>query len=269
MRSDSFSFGMLALLAPDFARRVVESEEAGRRAVYERHKGEAVTWDEDRTRFAKRLIVDGASYRPYQLFDVATIEGTTLVTVPKAEAKRATAPCGRFHYVQQRLPAGVGIELAQGNRRGWVWFTTDVVIPVLVEGVPGGKSETWMSLTPMEVLTQRRGVQRATGTVLIGGLGLGWLVRRVCAKPSVKRVIVVEREQSLLDWIGPRLRGLFPEVAAKVTDWIAGDVYDHLGKHGDETRHLLDIWKSYGGCDGKFDRAKKTVRHLWGWGDVA
>ncbi len=35
----------------------------------------------------------------------------------------------------------------------------------------------WMSLTPMEMMTQRSGVQAARGTVVIGGLGLGWLLR--------------------------------------------------------------------------------------------
>ena len=40
----------------------------------------------------------------------------------------------------------------------------------------------WMSLTPSEMATQRPGVQKAQGTVVIGGLGLGWLLRKVCEK---------------------------------------------------------------------------------------
>ena len=57
-------------------------------------------------------------------------------------------------------------------------------------------------MTPAEMLTQRSGVQAAEGTVVLGGLGLGWLLRKVCEKPSVERVIVVEKSQELLDWYG-------------------------------------------------------------------
>jgi spermidine synthase len=56
-----------------------------------------------------------------------------------------------------------------------------------------------MSMTPAEMLTQRSGVQAAEGTVVLGGLGLGWLLRKVCEKQSVERVIVVEQSQELLD----------------------------------------------------------------------
>ena len=95
-----------------------------------------------------------------------------------------------------------------------------------------------MSLTPAEMLTQRPGVRRAQGTVLIGGLGLGWLLKKVCEKDSVDRVIVVERSQELLDWYGHDLCRKFP----KVSDVICDDVYNQIGKHGASTMHLLDIW---------------------------
>ena len=50
----------------------------------------------------------------------------------------------------------------------------------------------WMSLTPNEMISQRDGIEAAKGTVVIGGLGLGWFLRKVCEKESVDRVIVVD-----------------------------------------------------------------------------
>lgn len=122
-----------------------------------------------------------------------------------------------------------------------------------------------MSMTPMEMLTQRSGVQAAQGTVVIGGLGLGWLLRKVCEKPSVEHVVVVEKSQELLDWYGTGLCRRY----AKVSDVICDDVYNQIGKHGHDVKYLLDIWSLYG--DARRDRRfralkRKFKKRLWGWG---
>jgi len=102
----------------------------------------------------------------------------------------------------------------------------------------------WMSLTPMEMMTQRSAVQLASQTVVIGGLGLGWLLRKVCEKPEVERVIVVEKSKELLDWFGYRLCGAHPKVAEVVSD----DIYRRIGKHGLMAKFLLREMKSLVFC---------------------
>ena len=122
-----------------------------------------------------------------------------------------------------------------------------------------------MSMTPAEMLTQRGGVQAAEGTVVIGGLGLGWLLRKVCEKPSVERVIVVEKSQELLDWYGIDLCKRY----GKVSDVICDDVYDQIGKHGAKVKYLLDIWLRFGQArrDSRFKALKRKLKkRLWGWG---
>lgn len=261
---------VLGFMTPVRLERMHQNELANDKSNFDWHlknKKPVVAWDEDKTKFAPMLVIDGNTYKPERLFDVPPF-------VPKGrsvpEGHSIQCPDKRFIYCHQILQRRTKLLLFQNKRRGRVFFTTDVVIPVLAEKSSSGAFDPWMSVTPMEVLTMRRGIQLAKDTVVIGGLGLGYLLRKVCEKKSVKRVIVVESAQWILDWIGPRLRELHPQIAEKTTDWICGDVYDYVGKFGTEARHLLDIWQKYGGCDGKFSQLKrsKTVKHLWGWGDV-
>jgi spermidine synthase len=60
-----------------------------------------------------------------------------------------------------------------------------------------------MSDTPMEVATNREVVERATGRVLIAGLGLGLILGPIFAKPDVEAVTVVEREPDVIALVGP------------------------------------------------------------------
>lgn len=141
-----------------------------------------------------------------------------------------------------------------------------MVVPTLFD-ITGPFPEPWMSLTPKEMITQRPGIQRASGTVFVGGLGLGWFLRMVHDRPQVDRVILVEGSRELLDWYGHDLCRRLP----KVTDVICGDVYDQVGRFGSRTKHLLDIWKDYGEClqDGRFLLCRRLFGHVWGWGQEA
>lgn len=226
-------------------------------------------WDDMKTKFVEPLFLDGTSYKPFQLWDLEPVAASDDIVKPHQCVQEDNN--GNFFYCHRVLPAGTPLMIAQNRRRGRVWFSTDIIVPILAAKCSGElrirSSTTWMSLTPMEMLTQRKAILLAKGTVLIGGLGLGWLLSKVCAKPSVRKVIVVEKNKWIFDKIGSRLRELLPEVRNKVTDWICDDVYNHVGKHGEDTRHLLDIWPNYGGCDSRFYECKKTVKHIWGWGD--
>lgn len=239
----------------------------GDKAWRRRNRPHAVAWDDMRTRLARDLYIDGNTYKPDLLFDVLPVEPSLIV--PRRKINRSSSPDGRFHYINFLMPADEILSIHLGTVRSRVAFTTPVVIPMLIEGEPGGESRTWMSHSPHEVFTQRPGVRRATGTVLIGGLGLGWLLRRVAEKPSVERIIVVEKDQGILDWVGDKLRSDYPGLMSKVTDWICDDAIAHVGRHGLDTRHLLDIWEKGGdaGHDVAWQAAKGTVRHAWGWAE--
>lgn len=219
----------------------------------------AKPWDEDKTRFQEVLVLTGESYQPPRLFDVAPIN-TDPGRVPDSHA--VFSPQRKFGYMNRLLRRARGLPLYQNQKQGIVLWTSDVIIPVLFDGLT---REVWMSLTPMEILSEREGIAQAKGTVLVGGLGMGHFLQKICAKSTVERVILVESSQELLDWYGHRICQALP----KVTDVICGDVYDHLGKFGPQCRYLLDIWPQYGDAalDERFQAAKQEIPGLWGWGD--
>ena len=156
-------------------------------------KCEAEVWDDDKTRFKSKLLLQSETFCPKPLFDTVPSH-TWFSGIP--------SPSRAYLYANRILPAGQRLKLALSPmQEGTVEFDAEVVIPTLFDL---GKQipEPWMSITPQEIITQRPGIQRASGTVMVGGLGLGWFLRKVHDRDEVERVILVEKCQELLDWYG-------------------------------------------------------------------
>lgn len=70
----------------------------------------------------------------------------------------------------------------------------------LVEGlvVLSRHRSTWMSITPMEIESQRIGIDLARGHVAVFGLGMGWAAAMCALKDEVERVTVVEMDDEVL-----------------------------------------------------------------------
>jgi hypothetical protein len=231
-----------------------------------------VPWEEDKTPIQQLLYLDAKTCESEPLFDIRHASPSNV------GANYLVSPMGSLAYQNRRLPRLIPLRLGSD---GQVCFSGDIALPTLVDLAtsrsgfrfsPSVKESdrvrngfVWMSTTPNEMISQRSGVQAANGTVVIGGLGLGWLLRKVCEKETVDRVIVVEWSQELLDWYGTDLCGKYP----KVTDVICDDVYNQIGKHGDDAVHLLDIWPVEEGAndDHRFRASKRELGdRIWGWG---
>lgn len=231
-------------------------------------------WDEDTTQPKKVLYLEGNSYRMKPLFDLPAVWSGEL------GVHYSMSPDGTFAYQNRVLPRHCPMPLLE-PKHGLFVFSGSVAIPTLLGMDRDGqgkrlaanmpererirKAHVWMSLMPMEMLTQRSGVEAARGTVVIGGLGLGWLLRKVCEKEAVDRVVVVEWSQELLDWYGYDMC----RKHSKVTDVICDDVYNQLGRYGDHATYVLDIWPIYQGAnDDRWLRAAKQQYgdRLWAWG---
>jgi hypothetical protein len=227
-------------------------------------------WDEEKTQFARELFLRADSWEPDCLFDVPPMTGAPGERLDKTKVVWCPGPEKRFLYANHVLPEGSPLKIGLGARRGRVFFDGPVTMPVLSEQVRGSaKPMVWMSHTPMEVFTQRAAVRRARGRVVVGGLGLGWLLSRVAAKKSVTEVVVVEKEPALDCWLRPRLLEKYPAVREKV-GFVVDDVYSFMARDGarrGETTYLLDIWPSFNDPDPEFDRWKERLGpKLWGWG---
>ncbi|UBF29921.1 hypothetical protein K9N68_37560 (plasmid) [Kovacikia minuta CCNUW1] len=161
------------------------------------------------------------------------------------------------------------LKLFQGSKLAQVAFSEAVCIPVLAK--KNNLKDVWMSLTPMEVATCRSGIHRANGNVLIAGMGLGWMTRRILQRKQVKSVTVVEINPDILQFFGSPLKSEFSQL-----DLVNQNVWNFLenSSHSFDS-YIFDIWGKYGEAsdDDRFQHlknwARKENKRIWGWGDVA
>lgn len=118
--------------------------------------------------------------------------------------------------------------------------------------VRGGTS-TIMSDTPAELADHREFVRRATGRVLINGLGLGLALQEALAKPEVTHVDVVELSEDVFALVAPHFEG-DPRVTIHLAD--AFDADWPKGTTWDVAWH--DIWDNI--CSDNLDEMAKLNR---------
>jgi len=120
---------------------------------------------------------------------------------------------------------------------------------VLARKEPGGRSNTWMSLSAREIESQELGCRAATGDTVVMGLGMGWAAANAALRPEVTRVTVVELDPEVIGLIADL--GVFaqlpPEAAAKVTV-VQGDALTYTPAQPADTL-LADIWLPLNGDD--------------------
>lgn len=169
-----------------------------------------------------------------------------------------------------------------GRKTGHATFDNDVHTLLLGDRK---HHSVWMSLVPNEVFTQRTGIKRAKGNVLLAGLGLGWLARKVLERSQVKHLTIVEKSQVVIDHFGRPFQN-----NPKVT-LVCEDVYKYLkvmdGYWDDRYRRyparvandsplpqfdsvLFDIWDSINDCgnDDRWNAVRAQARSAWQWGSM-
>lgn len=151
-----------------------------------------------------------------------------------------------------------------------VTFTDDFLYPALEQRNARGW-DTWMSITPSEMLSLNPGISRAKGKVLLGGLGMGFMLSRIMRRPQVTSVTVVERSQELVKWLQPSIERLY----RKRVRLVVGDAIDYMDRKGHQYDSvLMDIWRSYGDRMYDYDWEQACLRlknkspktTTWGWG---
>jgi hypothetical protein len=216
----------------------------------------AVPWQLD-VPYQRILCFQGHTYKPEPLFH-------GVKTGPNDHTNPGIRH-GSWGYRHCTLPRGDWLYTWHAGRRGLVCFDADVTIPMIYQNMP---SNIWMSITPAEMLSQRRAIQFAKGNVVLVGLGMGWLLDRICAKKIVNNVVVVEKSQELMDWYGYRICREQP----KVEKVLVNNVYDVLEQF-DPTKYkfIFDIWIGYGDAyhDVEYQNFKEQPHvRTWAWGDV-
>lgn len=121
----------------------------------------------------------------------------------------------------------------------------------------------------MNQLNAEEGVRAAKGNVLIGGLGLGWLVRTILLKPNVQYVIIVEQDERILEFFGKPLTTEFRQRVVL----IHGDSFNVVDAAGDQFDRILINELNADGvqCDSRWrklvSKFKGTKTKLRRWSD--
>ncbi|MCJ7632849.1 hypothetical protein MUP77_10725 [Candidatus Bathyarchaeota archaeon] len=104
-------------------------------------------------------------------------------------------------------------------------------------------SDTWM-----EKQSNLDLYHNAKGAVLIGGLGLGMVLLAIQDKPEVSSILVVEKEQEIINLVKPQL-----PLNSKVTI-IHGDIFTYTPTQRFDTIYF-DIWSNL--CSDHWEEMKK------------
>ncbi len=248
-----------------------------RERIYPTLQGKkAEKWDGLKTLFKDTLWLQSRTYKYVPLFNATPVDLVVACAAGKPDYKEHSVRCPGtdFYYRNHILPPGTAVTMFSSyEHRGRAFFDGPVTFPTLLEVKEKGEMNVWMSTTPNEMMTQRKGVKMAKGRVVVGGLGLGWFLNAVCEQDEVSEVIVVEKSFDLLTWLRPVLEAKFPAIAKKVTSWVSTDVYDYMEWDADnrkKTTYLLDIWPYLNDADDdkKFIEweGRLPSKQLWGWG---
>lgn len=201
------------------------------------------------------LMLDGKKYRDY-IHKLLTPLVRCHGEIPMMEKKVPNVGKDLFFY-RRMLPKDYPLSMM--NRRdniGYVQWDTEVDIPILAS-----TRHLWMSFTPNEIVTQRPGIKKAHGTVLVGGMGMGWFARRCLERDNVTKVTVVDKSCDILDYFGMPLLEEYPDRLELVCD----DAYQMKVHQFDSV--LYDIWPNMGASldDARWHKLIGKHPNAWAW----
>jgi len=165
---------------------------------------------------------------------------------------------GDFEVALVRYPPGHEFVLANertaimgGHKPGKVSWPEETIWHELREG-----SSRWMSDYPIEqVQADNEVAPLRAGTVLVGGLGLGYVASVLAKRRRIKRVVVVEKSADVIDLVAPHLCQDDPAARSKLSI-VHMDLFDYLQQyralvspgqyHRPFTHAYYDIWRSDG-----------------------
>ena len=101
------------------------------------------------------------------------------------------------------------------------------------------KDVVWMSTDPNEINTMRESIKEARGHVVAFGLGLGYFPIMAANKDEVIDVVVVEKDQKIIDIFN---RHILPLFSKREKIRIVHDDAFHYAKHIHCDYLFIDIW---------------------------
>lgn len=265
--------GLMGLFGPRVDPKFAAAQAAARAAEHAerlvRYKEIAQPWTPG-IKWEKDLVIRAATFPVLDLFPhTKSVAPEGMIHWPwdKLVAEGVASPTGEFVFIRRVLPAATHLATYLGRRVGTVGFDEDVCIPCLFQRSNWRFEKTpWMSITPSELLSLRPGTKKARGRVCVAGLGLGHQLVEVANKKTVTSIVLVERNQELVDWLLPQIRARILEgsstynasaealkmvnKSARKREWIVyGESHRSYGRFDDFEKamaHANELTKLYG-----------------------
>lgn len=96
----------------------------------------------------------------------------------------------------------------------------------------------WMSDNKNDKATQQPLIEPCSGNVLVGGLGIGYIVERLAEKPEVRSVVVVEKSPEVVELVWGHLDTKGKAVV------VCCDIFNYLSLRREGFDFIcLDVWK--------------------------
>lgn len=118
-----------------------------------------------------------------------------------------------------------------------------------------------MSNTPAEINDHYKFIQKAQGKVLVGGLGLGMVLKCLLEKESVTKVVIVEQSPDVIKLVAPAYTNdpRVKIVHTSIFDYIPDERYDCA---------WFDIWDDISGDEySEMKRLHRKFGRYVGWSD--
>ena len=239
------------LLAPQFVERAHKAHHAAA------HTSDSTPWEDwgPNTKFKTALFLRAKTFKP----------------MPDIFGKDLPIQFGDWRIFRNPLPKTKHLRMYQANgdappRLGWAQFDRDIKVTVLTR-----KRRPIMGLTPMECISVKAGARFARGSVVITGLGIGYLLYLVCQRRQVKNVTVIEDDPGIIEHVWPRLKPHLNDPAR--VRIITGDCNEVLPKFpGTHDVLLADHFSGFGYNKDwlTYHRDRDVIREkfkkIWIWG---
>ena len=107
------------------------------------------------------------------------------------------------------------------------------------------KDEVWMAITPTEIITMQKEINKAHGKVLTLGCGLGYFAYMAAIKDNVESVTIVEKSPEVISLFKKYILPQFGKLKDKVSI-IESDAIEYMQSLEDGVYDycFADIWKS-------------------------
>jgi len=235
------------------------------------------------------INIQAQTFPTFNVFhDLKPISYDMLLKDISDKSSLQVSPSGRWIWIRREVPKNVPIPLPlcdTSEQRASIMFCDDtnddeisLSIPMLYER-ENDNLMLWMSLSPMELMSQHPLIVQARGRVVVAGLGMGYMLTQIRMRQEVTEVVLIERSEELIAWILPYLE---KNIMSRKKDCplhvIAGDVYDELPRVRDKfggEKFDIAIVDTFAVFDSKRENraaiellqssSKDSVRKVIGW----